>query len=370
MKALIICSIATTACVYAPAYAAQHCKPQKNEPRALVCIYEPDVIYTAWSAPGSVLRIKLAPDEQTLKVDAANSTVITEAHIDNLITLKFAGCAVPQPVFISSHKVTTDELRSYAFTMETRPQVCSRSIPETNDTSPQVSANGNVVPANYDDGHAPSSKLLSLTGTPDLAHLEHPDDLAEASPGGHGGGIPYLITMRYPADDRTKRETTERTAARGLAQRRVESLVANAAAGKTATTGFVNDHYYGRGEASMKPCIPECGPTDDGNTTFIFFPGDTPIPVFEKLTNQVCGDNGGEIIQNPGSSKQSRTINGRPTYGTLISLPGTAPGWCMRMDGKVYQLTNASYNPVGYPTGTNTPSPFVERHVRGSINDQ
>ena len=328
MKYLII-ALGATAATISSAQAEQLPKCKKTEPRVCEFTYDPNDIYKAWSAPGSELMIRLAPDEQIINAQGADSTTIVGGYADNILTLKFNGCALPEPVFVVSHKVSTDETRTYPFEVETIPQTCNKDIPP---------ADQNIAKAQYTDG-------VGNNSLPNLKHLAHPNDLAA------GGTIPYLMTMRYPSDEKAKRDHEARREAARAQKAQAEQILADAAAGRGPTTQFLNDHYYGRGEQSLRPAQA----TDDGNTTTLAFPGNTEVPALTKLNNAAngCGDKGEESTAD------------FAMHGDKMVIAGTAPGWCLRKNGRVYELHNASFNPVGYPTGTGTVSPFVTRSVKG-----
>jgi hypothetical protein len=202
-----------------------------------------------WSAPGAALMIRLAPDEQTLNVQAANSKVITGAWADNIATLKFLGCAVPQMVFVIAHKTSNDETRTYVFSMETVPPICSPDISgpvaQPNIVSTPGQAQGPIANASLVDGQA--AETHTLEAKPDLIHLEHPADLAE------GGHIPYAVTIRYPGDERVKRNADDEKSSRIERKRRVERALSEAASGIAPTTGFINHNYAGRGDQTIRP---------------------------------------------------------------------------------------------------------------------
>lgn len=346
-KPIILCGAALLCCVSASADAVQKPRLHKNDPRVWEFTYTPDDIYKAWSAPGSVLLIRFAPDELIIKAQAADTETIQDGHTDNLLTLKFAGCVLPEPVFVLTRKMTPpEEMRTYSFSVETIPVICPKAVPQEGPAPDAKIAN-----AAYSDGPRP---LPSSDAVPNLQHLAHPNDLAE------GGAIPYMITFKYPSDEKAKREAVAEKEAKRFATRQTRKILGDAVAGNGATTGFENNHYYGRGDADLKPCLPSpdrprgCGPYDDGNTTKLLFPGDTPVPAVTKLPTETanCGDSGGEAVAD------------YAMHGNLMVINGTAPGWCLRRDKRVYQIRNRSYNQVGYPTGTGTVSPYVERVVK------
>jgi len=336
---IILAGFAGFAGFAGPADAVQKPHLNKSDGRVWEYVYTPDDIYKAWSAPGSVLLLRFAPDEQITKAQPADSETILVDFTDNLLTLKFNGCAITEPVFVVTHKASAEEMRTYSFSFETVPAVCSREIQEQ-------APGPNVSNVSLTDG---VPKAL-----PNMKHLQHPDDLAE------GGKIPYMITMKYPGDEKAKRDAAALVAAKKFQAKQTRDILAAAVSGKGPTTQFENNHYYGRGDAGLKPCLPSpdrpggCGPIDDGNTTRLEFPGDTPVPSVTKLQNVSagCGDNGQEAVAD------------FAMHGRTMVLTGTAPGWCLRRNNRVYQLTNASYNPVGYPTGTGTVSPNVERTIK------
>ncbi len=345
---LVLCGTLGLCLVAASAHAVQKPKISKNDSRVWEFTYAPDDVYKAWSAPGSVLLIRFAPDELIIKAQAADTETIAAGNGDNLLTLKFAGCALPEPLFVVTRKLTPpEEMRTYAFSVETIPVICAKAVPQEAPV-----ANGQIANASYNDGQRVTP---SLDAVPNLQHLAHPNDLAE------GGTIPYMITFKYPSDDARKREEAAEKEAKRFATRQTRRVLADAAAGKGPTTGFTNDHYWGRGDADLRPCQPPdgpdgkgCGPFDDGNTTRIIYPGNAPVPTVTKLPTWTaqCGDGGGEA-----------NVNASMHDSTLV-IEGTAPGWCLRRDNRVYQVRNVSYNPVGVPTNTGTASPYVERVVK------
>src|SRR6266704_1670104 len=215
-----------------PADAVQKPHLNKSDGRVWEYVYTPDDIYKAWSAPGSVLLLRFAPDEQITKAQPADSETILVDFTDNLLTLKFNGCAITEPVFVVTHKASAEEMRTYSFSFETVPAVCSREI--------QEQASG-----------------------PNVSNVS----LAE------GGKIPYMITMKYSGDEKAKRDAAALVAAKKFQAKQTRDILAAAVSGKGPTTQFENNHYYGRGDAGLKPCLPSpdrpggCGPIDDGNTT-------------------------------------------------------------------------------------------------------
>jgi type IV secretory pathway VirB9-like protein len=323
----------------ASAHAEQLPKPSKKDPRVWEYTYDPHDIYKAWSAPGAVLMLRLAPDEQIITPKEADSDTIVTGWSDNILTWKFKGCALPEMAFVVTHKVSTDELRTYAFELETIPPTCSQDAPAAQ-----------VATVRAADGR---SRLDD--GPPNLKHLEHPDDLAARS-----GRIPYMITMRYPGDEKAKRDGDALKTAKRALRAQTERTLIDAAAGRSRTTGFINDHYYGQGDKNLQPqpSVPNGrdAVTDDGDATTMIFPGEVPAVTKLGDPSKGCGPDGEES-----------SVDFAMT-GNRMRLAGTAPGWCLRKNGRVYQVDNASFNPRGTSTGTGTASPQVQRIVKGAAD--
>lgn len=336
------------------AHAVQICKAEKKDSRVLFCDYDPNDIYKVWSAPGAELMIQLAPDEAIINVQAADTDVIKGGWGDFIATLKFEGCALPQQVFIISHKTSNDETRPYIFSAETVPPVCARDVPAP---EPDVVAKGadGVTNAAYSNGNP--KNIHTLEAVPDLRHLEHPNDLAE------GGHIPSIIKIRYPSDERAKREAAAEIVAKHERKRRVEQTLSAAASGIGPTTGFVNKLYVGRGDATIRPI--QGSVSDDGHETTIVFPAGVALPTVTKLGNlqKGCGQEGDEATMDD-------SVHIDPTAPDGIrkmKITGTAAGWCLRRDKfRVYEIRNTAYDPQGHSTGTGTISPYVIRSVSGS----
>jgi type IV secretion system protein VirB9 len=165
--------------------------------------------------------------------------------------------------------------------------------------------------------------------------------------------------MRYPGEERAKRDAEASKARKSYLRSKTEQTVVDAAAGRGTTTRFLNDHYYGSGEKTLAPQESTPGAkdavTDDGQFTRLTFPGHTETPAITKLGNhdKGCGPDGEESAVDA------------QMYGDKMVIAGTAVGWCLRKNNRVYQIDNDSYNAVGYSTGTGTPSPQVERVVKG-----
>ena len=344
-----------------PAWAVQICKPGKKDSRVWTCVYDPDNIYKVWSAPNAELMFSLAPDEQVINVEAADTEVVKGGWSDNLATLKFQGCALPQQAFIVTHKTSNNEARHYVFSIETVPQVCSKDIPSVKATpnlNPNVTAAATVA---YTDGVQQNAPQHSMDALPDLRHLEHPDDLAESS-SLHGGHIPFLIKILYPGDDKAKRDADAAAALKRERKQRVEQVLSTAASGIGPTTGFRNSTYAGRGAAALKPV--QNGVSDDGNATTISWPPGIDIPAISKLTNLAkgCGPDGEERIADDSVHTNPTAPDG--TRSVRVTFVGQ--GWCLRRDGQVYEIRNLAYDPYGHRTNTGTLSPVVERKVIGS----
>jgi type IV secretion system protein VirB9 len=326
-------ALSSALCLLAPAQAADYPHPTRKDTRSLEVNYDPGNIIPIWSAPGSVLLIRFAEDEAIFKVKTADSEHLGGGFVANLLTWKFKGCFVPQPAFVFTHKGAAE--RVYAFEVETKPQICDTDKPAPPSTA--VASNDGVT------------NISVSSALPDLHHLEHPDDLAGAGDGGNGGHIPYMLTIRYPADEAAKRAAAARAAAERRRQEDAALLV------KTATWPWSpnnNTAYWGLGEPDMKPSRA----VDNGYTTMFVFPQMQSIPTVTKLGNPSvrCGEN---------DAKESTTDF--DVKGDTMTIAGTARAWCLRSNGRVYEVWNSNYSPTGQTPGTGSASPYVQRVVNG-----
>jgi type IV secretion system protein VirB9 len=322
MKYILAVSILAL-CAPPPAFALQQPHPTKKDSRIWEVNYAPDDITEIWGAPGTTLVIKLGPDEEVKKIKGSDPKRLLPSWSDNIVTLKFRGCLIQQPFFIFSLK--GDEVRTYAFQIETKPLKCE----DPDHPAPTLP---NMVNASY-----------SNPDQPDLSHLAHEDDLAP------GGPIPYMLKINYPHDASAKRQADERAASKIRQKREAEARVAPGAAG--TGTGIINKYYWGRGDLHLEPA----DQWDDGYTTHLNFPGNTAIPIATKPArpDQHCGP----------SAEEGR-VDFSVTDGTM-TIPGTAQAYCLRHGASVYELWNAGYTQAGHLVGTGTVSPEVERVVKG-----
>ena len=87
---------------------------------------------------------------------------------------------------------------------------------------------------------------------------------------------------------------------------------------------------------------------DDGNSTFLQFPGNTPIPVV--LTVDAQGH----------ESPAPITVS----QGGLVTVQKVAPEIRLRDGDRLACLVNRGFNPVGNPPGTGTTRADVVRELR------
>ena len=87
---------------------------------------------------------------------------------------------------------------------------------------------------------------------------------------------------------------------------------------------------------------------DDGNNTWLRFPGNTHIPPI--YTGEAA------TVERPADTTVEQ--------GGLVMMHGTAPQIRLRDGDRVACLMNNAYNPVGNPSGSKTSNPDVARVPR------
>ena len=99
--------------------------------------------------------------------------------------------------------------------------------------------------------------------------------------------------------------------------------------------------------------------SDNGYTTMFVFPQMQGIPTVTKLGNTavLCGADG---------SKEATTDF--DVKGDTMTIAGTAQAWCLRSNGRVYEVWNSGYSVTGQKPDTGTVSPYVNRVVGGGVS--
>jgi type IV secretory pathway VirB9-like protein len=320
-----------------PAWAVDHPRQSRKDSRIWELNFDPDNPAEIWSAPGSELLLRFAPDERVITAKSADSPALAKGTVGNLVVLKFKGCMVPQPLFVFTQRGNDPVPRSYVFQVETVPRICDTSVTK------RVS---NAVAQN--DG-ATSDAAGSWPGTgaaPDLKHLPTPDALDAASNTANGGRIPWVVNVRYPADDAARRRAATKLARAAWRKQEAEQLL------RLSSNTEANLGYSGLGDVSLKPRHA----SDDGyTTTFEFLPMQT-IPIVTKLGNPsvLCGT--------PNADEASTDFD---VKGTRMTIAGMAQAWCLRSGSAVYEVWNRGYTGFGKPPPTGTTSRSVERVVGG-----
>jgi type IV secretion system protein VirB9 len=121
-----------------------------------------------------------------------------------------------------------------------------------------------------------------------------------------------------------------------------------------------NAAYDGQGTESDRAALAPSAPAgfdamwDDGQRTFLRYPGNRPVP----LAYQVLPDGSESVI---GQS----TVVDAETKGSLLILHSVVPMLRLRDGTSVLCITNKAYDPVGHRTGTGTVDPGVVRQVKG-----
>jgi type IV secretion system protein VirB9 len=122
-----------------------------------------------------------------------------------------------------------------------------------------------------------------------------------------------------------------------------------------------NVQYDGQGTDADRMALAPAAPAgldamwDDGQRTFLRYPGNRPVP----LAYQVMPDGTESVI---GQS----TVVDPATTGSLLIIHSVVPMLRLRDGNSVLCIVNNAYDPVGHRTGTGTVDPGVVRQVRSA----
>lgn len=185
------------------------------------------------------------------------------------------------------------------------------------------------------------------------------NDPASGGTGSFPMQIPYVsVRMTYGPQDvaqaRPARPLVQQTATSSVMQTEPATIAsrrqdgrARAAMAEDAARTRSRCNFMWRGDPSVVP-VTAC---DDGATTTFYWPGQLPVAAV--------------FLVNPDGTEQSVTQAAAPDRPGLMVVPATSQFWRLRRgETVVADLYNASWDPVGTVTGTNTFSPRVRTRVR------
>lgn len=365
MRGLLLAT--TAALVFSSQMASADQRPvpcaRGGDPRVGCFDYREDEVYKLWTTPEATLLIKLAEGEIVDAIVGADvcpqpvkggppinhdNCSIEAAARGNVVFVKFWRCVIPSPVQMSG-KTAKGETRPYNFEFHTEPQIC----PEPGAAVAQPSKNRGIQAVSTAEA-APNDGAADVTTNLHYVTSRSALTVAAKTP------IFYSAKFRYPDDDAAKRKESARDRAAREDKERVDRLLDQEVdfATHDPWRGDRNYQYKYRGSATLKPAW---GWDNDYSTAFVFPAMQAGATLYRVMApdNYACRDDDPSV-------EQEQLAHYDMNKDTMI-ITGTARVWRLRRGkDEVMDICDLNYNPVGSTPGTGTPSPWVQRVVRGS----
>jgi type IV secretion system protein VirB9 len=273
-----------------------------------VVTYDPDQVVDLHAAVGDTIAVQFADTEAVTDVAASDRADMKIAPDSSVLFLKPERAMASQPVFVKTRR-QDGSMRLYTFQWQ--------AVDAT--PSPALAT--------------PSAHGASLVraAIPRAAAASAP----APTPADHAY---YVVRFIYPADEAAARVAAARKAA-------AERAVARAKAALAAAPPLAapNYRYVAQGDANLVPDRV----SDDGQSTFLHFPGNVRMPAV-----YVIAPDGKEALAN--YSVEDGTI----------TVHQTARAFRLRDGDTVLNIWNQGWDPVGTNPGTGTVSPNVVRTIR------
>lgn len=357
MKALLLAGCAVCA-LAAPALATQDPVPGPLDRRVGSFTYVENDVFRIWSVPGASFVIKLAEGET---IDAATGADvcpkdakkedlekldcgIIAAHTgNNFLRLKFLKCLIPEDLLMTT-KSPSGKMRMYNFEVHTEPTICKGPSP---------------VPPPRPKGF----ELISTANAAELAAVEPGEGnlkwiKADAMTVKAPVPIFYSVSFRYPGDDAEKRKESGRERREREKKERVDYLLSREVdlATHDPWRGTAYTAYKFRGSSALLPRYT----WDNQYSTAMTFPAMQKAPTLY----QAMAPDGYQCRDDEPPPEEERQTQYAPRGDTII-ITGTAKVWRLRdSEGRVLDVCNLNYNPVGATPGTGTISDRVRAVVR------
>jgi type IV secretion system protein VirB9 len=174
--------------------------------------------------------------------------------------------------------------------------------------------------------------------------VTRPGDLTQNTPDTF-----FSVRFRDPGADREVRDAKLKAEAEAWEARAAADRLQQA----TLTAAHRNESYVGRGTDADRAALAPAAIWDDGQRTYLRYPGNRRVPV----AWQVMPDGKEGVV---GQSTDADPT----TNGTLLVVQSVAPMLRLRDGDAVLCIVNRAYDPVGRNPGTGTVTPDVQRQSR------
>ena len=319
-----------------PAAALEAPAESERDPRVRTVAYDPNQVTKLYAAPGATLTIQLAPGETVAGLPVSDQSLLDAPKEDNAPAGPLALVGGPSERTGAGHNASADR---NLFTAVRGNFVMLKPLREL-DPQPLF-----VIGKAMD---ATTGKEVMRAYTFELSTRTGP--LTKEAPDTY-----YLVRFTYPAEERAaasaaaaaKRQAGAAAAAARRASRetlRVRQRLA------TPQPAVINTNYDGQGDRDLAPSPTATEPAmwDDGQSTFLRFPGNRRLPTF--------------FVIHP--DKREASVNYSVATNGVVTLHQTAGEFRLRDGNRVLCIFNRAFDPTGRNPGTGTTSADVVREAR------
>lgn len=318
------------------AFSAEVPKPCGPDPRERCIAYSPSQIISLFLVPGATTTLQLPDNEVVYSVGTSDNEIIS-------------GKPPAERVATGQGATTDDNLQVHMPGSDANP---SKFL--------MVKALRHLEPQPFT---VIGVWMNPVTGKQE--HRRHSFELSTIPGGPQAPDAFFSVVFSDPVASKILKEA-EQKERQNLWQEKQQKLQAQAVADRlTQVQQSVlsrNVAYDGQGTEGDRAALAPTAPAgldamwDDGQRTFLRYPGNRPVP----LAYQVMPDGTEAVIG-------QNTVVDAATKGSLMIIHSVVPMLRLRDGESVLCITNNAYDPVGHRTGTGTVDPGVVRQVKGEF---
>lgn len=298
MRKLLLAGAALAA-MSSSASAATECKPTKEDSRVCTVPYNPNQVVSIWGTVRSVVVVEFGKTEQIIHVSAGDLDALKPENMgDHVLSLR------PVPTITVAQQI--------------QPVAVTTRLPDGTDRLYMIEFN-----------ERPGGSIL---------------------PGVEGAQ--FLVRFTYPGDVAAAAAEAWRVKERAKIEHEMEAKLGTVGRGSiSGQNGYACDYIY-QTNPKHHPVFVPTRVCDDGQKTFILFPGNTPLPAIS-----VDGPDGQPMI----------TDGSFDSIGSYYVINRVVRHIYLRSGELVVCIwKQGEPNPAGFNPGTNTSVRGVERTIKGS----
>ena len=328
IKSITIALALTAVLLSTVAHAAELPKPCGDDPRHRCVAYKAGQITTLMLSPGATATVELPPNETVYSVGVSDNGIIK-------------GDGSTERVAAGAQTTTDGNLQTTVPGDATTPSgiFFIRALRHLEPQPLQIVGRWTNPVTSKAENRTHTFELRTIPGG-----TEQPD-------------VFYSVVFSDPVADKVIRDAKRREAQ----EQRAVKEAADRLAQVQISTLQRNIAYDGQGTDADRVALAPTAPAgldamwDDGQRTFLRYPGNRPVPV----AYQVLPDGAEAVI---GQS----TVADPATHGSLLIIHSVVPMMRLRSGESILCITNRTYDPIGRNPGTGTVDPGVVREMRGS----